>query len=99
MAYDTRTGATVAQLKDDIDAGRTGDKVANADPGLSPLGTDGEAGGNAMSPQDVALARRTEAKPLDPVRDTTRNGWAGWLLPIVIAAIAVMMVAFLLLRH
>ena len=52
---------TIAQLKDDIDSGRTGDKVAAGDPGLSPLGTDDEAGGNSPSPKQINLARRQEA--------------------------------------
>ena len=40
---------TTAMLKADIDSGRTGDKVAHYDPGLSQLGTDDEAAGNAPS--------------------------------------------------
>jgi hypothetical protein len=51
---------TVAMLKADIDSGATGDKVEVFDPGLSPLGTDDEAGGHPNSPQRVALARRME---------------------------------------
>jgi hypothetical protein len=51
---------TSAMLKGDIDSGRTGDKMAVFDPGLSPLGTDDEAAGTSPSPQRVALARRLE---------------------------------------
>lgn len=36
---------TGEQLRADIDAGRTGDKVAFPDPAAAPLGTDAEAGG------------------------------------------------------
>jgi hypothetical protein len=36
---------TGEQLRADIDAGRTGDKVAFPDPATAPLGTDAEAGG------------------------------------------------------
>lgn len=51
---------TTAQLKADIDSGATGDKVAVFDPGLSPLGTDDEAGGTPNSPARVRLARALE---------------------------------------
>ena len=54
---------TTAMLKADIDGGRTGDKVADYDPGLSQLGTDDEAAGNPPTPGRIALARRTEAAP------------------------------------
>lgn len=49
-----------AQLKNDISSGRTGDKIAGFDPGASPLGTDDEAGGAPMRPQDISLARAQE---------------------------------------
>ena len=52
---------TTAMLKADIDSGRTGDKVSHYDVGLSQLGTDDEAAGNAPSPKRIALARKTEA--------------------------------------
>jgi hypothetical protein len=51
---------TTAQLKADIDSGRTGDKVEVFDPGLSPLGTDDEAAGRPPEPGRIALARRFE---------------------------------------
>ena len=53
-------GRNVAQLKDDIDSGRTGDKVGGFDPGAAPLGTDEEAGGAPLSPEEIALASRQE---------------------------------------
>ncbi|WP_298958600.1 hypothetical protein [uncultured Methylobacterium sp.] len=52
---------TAAQLKADIDSGRTGDKVPVFDPGLSPLGTDDEAAGHPPTPERVALARESES--------------------------------------
>ena len=51
---------TTAQLKADIDSGRTGDKVEVFDPGLSPLGTDDEAAGTPAEPHRIRLARRLE---------------------------------------
>lgn len=57
-----RKGANAAELKADIDSGRTGDKVDVFDPGLSMLGTDDEAGGYPMRPEDIALAREQERR-------------------------------------
>src|SRR5215218_7847325 len=53
---------TTAMLKGDIDSGRTGDKNPVFDPGLSPLGTDDEAGGTPPTPERVELARTEETK-------------------------------------
>jgi hypothetical protein len=52
--------STTAQLKADINSGRTGDKVEVFDPGLSPLGTDDEAAGTPAEPHRIKLARRLE---------------------------------------
>jgi hypothetical protein len=51
---------TTAQLKGDIDSGRTGDKTELFDPGMSPLGTDDEAAGTPAEPHRIRLARRLE---------------------------------------
>ncbi|WP_243369580.1 hypothetical protein [Microvirga solisilvae] len=53
-------GSTSAQLKGDINSGRTGDKNEVFDPGLSPLGTDDEAAGVSLSGEQVDLARHQE---------------------------------------
>lgn len=50
----------ISQLRRDIDSGRTGDKVAAADPAAAPLGTDDEAAGTPPSSQAVDMARREE---------------------------------------
>ncbi|WP_262297928.1 hypothetical protein [Microvirga sesbaniae] len=54
-------GSTTAQLKGDINSGRTGDKNAVFDPGLSSLGTDDEAGGTPPTPEQVDRARHQES--------------------------------------
>ncbi|WP_298967644.1 hypothetical protein [uncultured Methylobacterium sp.] len=51
-----------AMLKGDIDSGRSGDKVEVFDPGMAMLGTCEEAGGNGLSPKDIATARRAESR-------------------------------------
>jgi len=55
-----RRGSTTAQLRDDIQSGRTGDKVAGFDPAASPLGTDDEAAGTPPSPETVHATRAQE---------------------------------------
>lgn len=53
-------GGTPEQLRHDIDAGRTRDKVRGSDPAAAPLGTDEEAAGTPVAPAAVATARRQE---------------------------------------
>ena len=99
-----RSGAAaVARLRDRIDRGETGDKVAFSDPAAAPLGTDAEAGGHSPT---VAEARMADAKsrapsadedPMRPPqhRETSRNGLAMWIL--VVAAVAALGLAFVAL--
>ena len=61
---------TGEQLRADIDAGRTGDKVAHFDPAAAPLETDAEAGG-------ASVPFKSEARAT-PSRSF--KGWGGvWL--------------------
>ena len=62
MARPTREGATTAQLRDDIDRGRTGDKVNFSDPAAAPLGTDEEAAGTPPGPDAIRTAMRNEVR-------------------------------------
>ena len=95
------TGATVAQLKDDIDSGRTGSKVATADPGLSPLGTDDEAAGRPASPELAAMARAEEqriggvARAGDPPKSFAP---AAWMIVAIAAVATAIVIAYMLNR-
>ncbi len=51
---------TSAQLKGDIDSGKTGDKNPVLDPAMAPLGTDDEAAGTPPSASRIKLARKYE---------------------------------------
>jgi hypothetical protein len=51
---------TTEELRREIDAGRTGDKVKAGDPAAAPLGTDEEAAGTPVSPEAVELTRSRE---------------------------------------
>jgi hypothetical protein len=53
----SRRGATAEQLRGDIDAGRTGDKVGGLDPAAAPLGTDEEAAGVTLDAETLAEVR------------------------------------------
>jgi hypothetical protein len=88
---------TTAQLKGDIDSGRTGDKVGAYDPGLSPLGTDDEAAGMTPGPQRIRMARHFEsvrrwakgARPARTSHDTPSQ--AGYLFVGLTAVIGVVL--------
>ena len=71
-----RSGATVAQLKNDIDSGRTGDKTSGFDPAAAPLGTDDEAAGTPPSPEIVAQAREAERRPSSKAPNAAEPGLA-----------------------
>ena len=85
-------GATTDQLRNDIDQGRTGDKVAFPDPAVAPLGTDEEAAGTPIDPRVIAETREAElkmARPTDARRST--EGQATdvlWWVAMVAVAVA-----------
>ncbi|HYG27630.1 MAG TPA: hypothetical protein VD906_12050 [Caulobacteraceae bacterium] len=103
-------GDTAAQLKDDINSGRTGDKVAGFDAAAAPLGTDEEAAGTPVEPRVIAEARRQEtagrpdsattnaATPeLQPNGAPPRQSYAMPVLLGVIAAVALLTLLLALL--
>jgi hypothetical protein len=103
-----RRGATTAQIKDDINSGRTGDKVAGVDPGLSPLGTDDEAGGSTFDPEWIERTREQElagrpgnATPNAATPELQPNARIGpqrnLVLAAVVGAAAALLLAVLLL--
>lgn len=77
---------TTAMLKADIDSGRTGDKIAHYDPGLSQLGTDDEAAGNPPSPERIALARETGAATASVRAAAQPHGGNAWVMPAFVGA-------------
>jgi hypothetical protein len=88
--------ATVAQLRQDIDSGATGDKVPVLDPALAPLGTDDEAAGFPPSPEMVAALREAERAERRSRLDPTDTGEdphglrvvGGIALAVALAAVA-----------
>jgi hypothetical protein len=87
---------TAAQLKADIDSGRSGDKIGVFDPGLATLGTDDEAAGRPPSAQEVALARTQEGperwqaggRPTGPAHERQNLALYGFVAFIALVAVA-----------
>lgn len=85
------------RLRDDIDSGKTGDKIPFPDPAAAPLGTDDEAGGATPHPAAAAAARETAraaARDL-PAKAPDQTGpwvWAiiGAIVLVIAAAAAVL---------
>jgi hypothetical protein len=87
--HDRQIGnSTSAQLKDDINAGRTRDKVAAFDPAAAPLGTDEEAAGTPTPPQAWSEARRQEARA-HPADEGPPAPWIVGLSGLVLAGAAI----------
>jgi hypothetical protein len=108
MTQDTPArGATAAQLKDDIDSGRTGDKLAGFDPGAAPLGTDEEAGGAAHDPHLIAATRAQETadRPVNPAPNAStpelqpdaRGARTSYVMPALAGVLAAAAAALLLI--
>jgi hypothetical protein len=85
-------GSTVAQLRSDIDSGRTGDKVNAHDPAAAPLGTDEEAAGTPPSPEVVSLSRAQEERSIERKPSERSGPIAAWLLTGGIVALLLVFV-------
>jgi hypothetical protein len=80
---------TTQQLKNDIDTGKTGDKINEGfDPGAAPLGTDDEASGSAPTPREVEVARMLERgdAAAQPAGQSQRNPERGFPAVLLIAS-------------
>ncbi len=86
---------TTDQLRDDIDKGRTGEKIAMPDPATVPLGTDAEAGGSPPTPQERKLeAQSALTSPGGEPRPTIPGGMI-YLLLVAVLAIVLISTVFL----
>jgi hypothetical protein len=94
-------GANVTQLREQIDQGRSGDKVSHVDPSAAPLGTDDESAGQPPTTEQVTLAMARERGQAARARGIAGNvhgsdtasghrrlaGPAVWLLLIFVVAV------------
>jgi hypothetical protein len=88
--------STTEQLRDDIDHGRTGDKVSVSDPAAAPLGTDEEAAGTPLSAAVVQQARdyeRAIGLEVSGSRDDVQSLSAVWIYVGIILALAALIAA------
>ena len=94
--------AAASRLRDRIDSGATGDKVAHPDPAAAPLGTDDEASGHPPTAAQVREASRHETARTRP-HDTNGRGSAGagrasvLLIGLAVGAI-ILFIAWIILR-
>jgi hypothetical protein len=87
--------STIEQLRDDIDHGRTCDKVDALDPAAAPLGADEEAAGTPPDPRAVEAARAFELSR--PCQSTSeRGGGVAWMLISFALALGAGLVAWML---
>lgn len=82
-------GANAQQVRDDIDAGRTRDKVDHPDPATAPLGTDAEAGGAPASMQSTRADREPQADAGRSGREESRPAARPWLIALIVAIVVV----------
>jgi hypothetical protein len=88
---------TTDQLRDRIDKGLTGEKIAMPDPATVPLGTDAEAGGNPPTPSERKL--EAAATPSEPRESRgTAPGSVVYLLLVSCLALAVIAIVLLAAR-
>lgn len=89
------------KLRQDLDSGVGADKVSFPDPAAAPLGTDDEASGHPITPEQLATAPAHETRSTPkattvepawavPTRKTTGRG-------MILAAVVVLMVVVVLL--
>jgi hypothetical protein len=90
--------STVEQLRDDIDHGRTCDKIDAPDPAVAPLGADEEAAGTPPDPAAVDAARALEgSRPCRPA--SHRGAVAAWLPTAFAVALGAGLVGWMLWLH
>lgn len=83
------TPSNAAQLRDAIDHGDTADKVDHPDPAATPLGTDDEASGHPVAPEQAREAAREEVAKTAPAPSADHEAAIPRGVLIVIACFAV----------
>jgi len=82
----------VDKLRDDIDRGRTGDKVDVSDPAAAPLGTDDEAAGTPVTSARTRLAQSSARSAghshAGPRQDRFPLGWLAVVAVALLTAAA-----------
>lgn len=76
-ARPAQAAPTAAQIRDAIDTGRTGEKVAFPDHAAAPLGSDEEAAGHPPSPDELHMTAEAEIRNVKPEPDLADNPRGG----------------------
>ena len=66
MPQDSRETPPAAALGDELDCGKGRDKIPYPDPAAAPLGTDDEAAGTPVTPEQMDMARAEEIRTETP---------------------------------
>jgi hypothetical protein len=82
-----------AQVREQIDRGETGDKVAAEDPAAASLGTNAEAGGAPTAPADLERSSKHEQAVPDNGRGSGDRRIAAIAVGAVIVAVVVVALA------
>lgn len=89
---------TAEMLRQGIDHGKAADKVDHPDPAAAPLGTDSEAGGHPVTPEEARLAQDQEIRrKTDRTRDDARPDAGFGSMRSTVWPIALLVLAILLL--
>ncbi|MCA1940544.1 MAG: hypothetical protein LDL26_06055 [Caenispirillum bisanense] len=108
MAERQHSDIEAGQVRDQIDQGRTGDKIGQHDPAASPLGTDSEASGHPVSRAEgeADLKRQREAGGAgqqgsehygsheQPQRRTPRRGGMMWGVILAVLVVVGLILGF-----
>ena len=96
MPDNEREAPTTDQLRHDIDAGKTGEKVNWPDPAAAPLGTDAEAGGTPPGEAErFAEAHRPAREGASPSTHRDTSSWPYWLAAAMVALVLGAGIAYL----
>jgi hypothetical protein len=88
----TNAVPTTDQLRNDIDLGATGEKIAHPDPAAAPLGTDDEAAG--QTPTRAERAMESRSRPVHSER-SPRNGILTYVILVALVSVLIIGAVFL----
>lgn len=97
--HDRRSASTAEQLRDAIDRGVTGEKVAGGDPAAAPLGSDDEAAGAPPTASQLSQAVGHEISPRRHPGDERHGPGSAWILiACAFAFVAIFVIAWAVTR-
>ena len=95
LLYVLMPNPTTDQLRNNIDAGQTGEKIAMPDPATVPLGTDAEAGGSPPTAKERQL--EAAVAPKAPAGENSRALPGGMIYLVLVALLAIALIGIVML--